>query len=139
MVFPAPHLADHGVYVCRVELAAHAKKKGQVHRGGLRHFLPFRNDIAVRLKADKSSDVFLSTMINLYALPNDFPGTDVFRGEQDAYRRVEGMELALAQDIDDQRFLPYIQLHEFEAVLPWDPGKITAYFTSCSGTRDRRT
>ncbi len=123
-----PHLANNGVYVGRIELVAHAKKKGQVHRGGLKRYLPFRNDVVRRLKEDKSQDVFLSTMIDLYALPNDFPGTDAFGREQAPYRRVEGLERALAKDVGDRRFLPYLQLHEFEAVLLADAGKIITYY-----------
>ena len=53
-----PHLANSGVYVGRIELAAHAKKKGQVHRGGLHRYVPFRNDVVRRLKEDRSNDVF---------------------------------------------------------------------------------
>jgi hypothetical protein len=123
-----PHLQSCGVYVGRIELAAHAKKKGQTHRGGLQRYLPFRNDIVRRLKEDKSRDFFLSTMIDLYALPGDFPGTDALRGEPDPYRRVEGMECVLAKDVDDPRFLPYIQLFEFEAILLADSGKIATYY-----------
>jgi hypothetical protein len=125
------YLANCGVYVGRIELAAHAKKKGEVHRGGLRRYLPFRNDVIRRLKQDKSRDVFLSTMIDLYALPHDFPGTHEFKSEQDPYRRIEGMERALAADIGDPRFIPYIQLHEFEALLLADAGKITTYYGDC--------
>jgi hypothetical protein len=123
-----PHLAESGVYIGRIELAAHAKKKGHVHRGGLRGYLPFRNDLLRRLKEDKSSDVFFSTMVDLYALPAEFPGTDMFQADPDPYRRVEGMEQVLAEDIGDPRFIPYIQLHEFEAVLLADPSKIAAYY-----------
>jgi hypothetical protein len=123
-----PHLANHGVYVCRIELAAHAKKKGEVHRGGLRRYLPFRNDVLRRLKEDKSGDVFLSTMIDLYGLPNDFPKSDASKSEQDPYRRVEAMERALATDIGNPRFLPYLQLHEFEAILFADASKIADYY-----------
>lgn len=123
-----PHLRDFGVYVERIELAAHAKKKRLVHRGGLQRYLPFRNDVVRRLKEDKSNDVYFSTMIDLYALPNDFPGTNTFQQEQDPYRRVEGMEQALGKDIGDPRFLPYVQLHEFEAVLLADAGKIATRF-----------
>jgi hypothetical protein len=122
------HLAVGGVYLLRIELAAHAKEKGQVHRGGLRHYLPFRNDIIRRLKEDKSGDVFLSTMIDLYALPDDFPGTDASKCEQDPYFRVERIEQALAADIGDPRFIPYVQLHEFEAVLFADTDKIAMYY-----------
>ncbi len=123
-----PHLVSSGVYVGRIEGVAHAKKKGQTHRNGLHRYEPFRNDIVRRLKEDKNSDFFLSTMIDLYGLPSDFPGTDAFKNEPDPYRRVEAMEQALAQDINEPRFLPYIQLHEFEAVLLAEPGKIATYF-----------
>ncbi len=123
-----PQLAESGVYLLRIELAAHAKKKGQVHRGGLRRYQPFRNDIIRRLKEDSSSDVFLSTMIDLYALPRDFPGLDAANREQDPYCRVERIEQALVADIGDPRFVPYVQLHEFEALLFSDAGKIAMYY-----------
>ncbi len=126
------YLAKRGVYVGRIELAAHAKKKKEVHRGGLRRYLPFRNDVVRRLKQDKSCDVFLSTMIDLYALPHDFPGTDEFRDERDPCRRVEGMEQALAADIGDPRFVPYIQLHEFEALMLAEPTAILSYYADCA-------
>jgi len=42
------------------------------------------------------------------------------------------MEKALAEDINDPRFLPYIQLHEFEAVLLADPSKFATYYDGCT-------
>jgi Domain of unknown function (DUF4276) len=124
----SPYLANEKVYLQRIELAAHAKKKGQVHRGGLSRYLPFRNDVVRRLQEDKSDDVFLSTMIDLYALPGDFPGRAECKMEQDPYCRVEKLEQALTADIGDPRFIPYIQLHEFEAVLLTDADKFAMYY-----------
>ena len=63
-------------------------------------------------------------MIDLYALPNDFPGTDAFTGRAGSLSPRRRLGSALAEDIDDPRFMPYIQLHEFEAVLLADAGKI---------------
>src|SRR3989304_10567195 len=123
-----PHLAESGVYVGRIELAAHARKKRLVHRGGVLSYLPFKNDIIRRLKEDRSSDVFLSTMIDLYKLPNDFPGIDDARSERNPYCRVERLESALAEDIGDRRFVPYIQLYEFEAMMLAMPDKILTYY-----------
>ena len=37
-------------------------------------------------------------------------------------QRVEFLEQAFADDISDRRFLPYLQLHEYEAYLFSDPG-----------------
>ncbi len=118
-----PHLAERGVYIVKPRLAAHAKKKGRVHRGGLDNYLPARNDIVRWLKQDQAPDVYFTTMFDLYALPNDFPGYDVAKEKNDPYDRVAALEMALREDIDDPRFIPYIQLHEFEALLLSDPSE----------------
>ena len=36
---------------------------------------------------------------------------------QDAYHKIELLERRFAEDIDDMRFVPHLQLHEFEALL----------------------
>lgn len=117
-----PHLAAFGVYLHRPVLIAHTKKKGKVHRGGGRKYLPMKNDILRFLSQDKGEDVFFTTMIDLYAIHHDFP--ELAEGEKlrhAPHKRVELLEEAFAKDIGDPRFLPYIQLHEFEAYLFADP------------------
>ena len=48
--------------------------------------------------------------------------------QDDPYQRVQALEDALADDIDDHRFIPYIQLHEFEALLLSDPQELDSQF-----------
>ena len=60
-------------------------------------------------------------MFDLYALPADFPGYAEARREVDPYGKVRILEDALGNDIADRRFIPYIQLHEFEALILADP------------------
>ncbi len=123
-----PHLAKSGVYLHSPVLIAHAKKKGKVHRGGGRKYVPMKNDIQRFLSQDRSADVFFTTMIDLYAIHADFPGlaeAEAFRHLPE--RRVECLEESFARDIGDRRFLPYLQLHEFEAYLFSDPACF-AYF-----------
>ncbi|MFF9483929.1 DUF4276 family protein [Streptomyces sp. NPDC014676] len=56
----------------------------------------------------------VTTMLDLYGLPSDTPGlSDAPTG--DAYARVGHVEQAMAQAIGDQRFLPFLVLHETEA------------------------
>jgi hypothetical protein len=50
-------------------------------------------------------------------LPADFPAYDQALSAIDPYMRVEVLESAMAADISDSRFIPYIQLHEFEALV----------------------
>jgi hypothetical protein len=117
-----PHLAQYGVFMHNPVLIAHAKKKGKVHRGGGRQYLPMKNDILRFLKQEQASDVFFTTMIDLYAIHPDFPGLAESESlRQDPTRRVEFLEQKFAEDINDCRFIPYIQLHEYEAYLFADP------------------
>src|SRR5947209_10872159 len=100
-----PHLASFGVYMNRPVLIAHAKKKGKVHRGGGRKYVPMKNDILRFLAQEKGGDVFFTTMIDLYAIHAEFPGLDA--GEKLRHlpdKRVECLELAFAKDIGDPRF-----------------------------------
>lgn len=116
-----PHLAQYQVFIKTI-LIAHAKKNGKVHRGGGRNYLPMKNDILRFIKQEKSADVFFTTMIDLYAIHPDFPGLDEANlAYQNPVERVEFLEKKFAEDIDNPRFIPYIQLHEYEAYLFSDP------------------
>ncbi len=117
-----PHLANHGVYLIHIVEVGHRKSKGRVHRGGGRTDGPMKNDILRFLAQEKGGDVFFTTMIDLYAIFAGFPGRDeAERLRHDPFQRVGDLERAFAGDINDRRFIPYIQLHEFEAILFSDP------------------
>ena len=111
------HLAQYGSGLS-IMLIAHCYKKGVAHRGGGSKYQPMHNDIVRLLKQEKKSDVYFSTMIDLYALMADFPG----QAEAEKHRdrpidRVKSLECAFEKKIDDPRFIAYLQLHEFEAYL----------------------
>jgi hypothetical protein len=117
-----PHLANLGVYLHGSVRIAHTRKKGKVHRGGGRRYVPMKNDILRFLAQEKGGDVFFTTMIDLYGIHAEFPGlaeAEQLRHMPD--KRVEALEQAFAKDIGDGRFVPYIQLHEYEAYLFSDP------------------
>lgn len=63
-------------------------------------------------------------MFDLYALPEDFPEFNACGALQDPYKRIECLELALMEDIGGTRFIPYIQMHEFEALVLADPQQL---------------
>jgi hypothetical protein len=125
------HLASCGVYLGKPRLIALSKRKGIVHRGGIRRYEPARNDIRRWLAEDRSCDAFFTTMIDLYGLPKDFPDFQRAALLSNPYERVAALEEAFAKDIADQRFIPYIQLHEFEALLLSDPTAFGHYYTDC--------
>ncbi len=128
-----PHLAGLGVYLYNPVLVAHARKKGRVHRGGGRRFRPMQNDLERRLKEDHSEDVYFTSMIDLYALPHDFPGREqADRLLSRPYDRVIYLEDSWQTVTNDRRFIPFIQLHEFESYLFTDTAKLSEFFDDSS-------
>jgi hypothetical protein len=131
------HLAGFGVYLQRPVLIAHARRRGIVHRGGGRRYLPMKSDILRFLRQERGSDVFFTTMIDLYALPADFPGkenAEKLRHSPEA--RVSKLEECLALDVIDpcggpSRFIPHIQLHEFETILLCRLSAFSSFFDNC--------
>ena len=124
-----PHLAEHGVYMHNPVLIANAHKRQRTHRGGGRKFHAMQKDIVRFLKQDSANNAYFTTMIDLYSLHREFPGTEeteVFRN--DPYRRVEALEEFWANETNDQRFVPHIQLHEYETYLFTDIAVLSYYY-----------
>jgi hypothetical protein len=126
-----PHLANFGVYLAGTRLTALCKKKGRFHRGGMGHYLPAKSDICRWLKQDRNQDARFTTMIDLYGLPRDFPAYEEASRQTDPYARVQSLEQAFANDMGDPRFIPYIQLHEFESLLFSDPAAFRHFYPQC--------
>ena len=86
-------------------------------RGGITNYAKAKKDIQQWLSSENSSDRRFTTMFDYYALPNDFPGYSDAQKITNPYDKIKCIEKAFAEDINDYRFIPYIQLHEFEALL----------------------
>ena len=94
------------------------------HRGGLVTYEKARRDIITWMKEDNHPECRFSTMFDYYRLPPDFPGYMQAMRFDDPYERINCIEEAFREDISDLRFIPYIQLHEFEALIFADPDKL---------------
>ena len=109
-----PHLSNYEIDV-RPRLVVTNRKLGC--RGGVVSFEVFRSDLVRLMKEDGGAEARFTTMIDLYALPKDFPGWERANTAKGAPEKVALLEGALSDSFDDSRFLPYLQLHEFEALL----------------------
>lgn len=127
-----PHLATLGVMVSRPRLTGlHARRGGRIPTGGLLNtFQHSKGDIQRWLLEDKSPDVRFSTMIDFYSLPKDFPGYESAIALRDPYEQVTQLEQSLSECLDDRRFIPYLQLHEFEALILSQPEVFAGSFES---------
>jgi Domain of unknown function (DUF4276) len=80
------------------------------------------------LKENHSPDACFSMMIDLYHLPHDFPGYANGMAHADCYRQAELLEAAIGVELGDPRFIPYLQVHEFEALVLSDPRHFADWF-----------
>lgn len=94
-------------------------------RGGMTKYSHLKKDIKNCLSS-KNKEHVVSMMIDYFRKPSDLPAINPSVIPTVAHKsEVELIESAIANDIGDSRFIPYIQLHEIEAFL----------FTSKSGFR----
>jgi hypothetical protein len=121
-----PHLGTRGEnqVVANVRCVKTGRKRGRDYRGGLLSYEKARQDILDWMKEDDNPDSFFTTMFDLYALPTEFPGYAGASREATANSRVRVLESCLAREFGHPRFIPYIQLHEFEALILADPQKL---------------
>jgi len=130
----ALHLGKYDVCAdARRVLTSKDNRMSIEYRGGLLSYRKARNDIQTWLKEDNHPECRFTTMFDLYALPCDFPGYAEAQKRSDPYQRAKLLEDAWASDINDRRFLPYIQLHEFEALILSDPQQLDWEYLEHSG------
>ncbi len=113
-----PYLEERGCSIS-VIINKTTNAHGVTHRGGLSHYEQFRINTRRLLK---NKNAVVTTMIDYYGLPADFPGMENLYDYPTAYERVRYLEKMLdenisGEDIPADNFIPYIQLHEFEALL----------------------
>ncbi|HET6879147.1 MAG TPA: DUF4276 family protein [Pirellulales bacterium] len=125
-----PHLANFNVFLLPPRFTGpHGRRGGRIPRGGLLHtFQHTLADIQRWLKGDKSADARFSMMVDLYHLPHDFPGYKEGMSKSNGWAQAASLEQSLAAAIGDGRFIPYLQVHEFEALVLSDPSRIATLY-----------
>lgn len=108
------------------------QKKGVSSRGkkgGWVSYKRTRDYIVARMHGDSSA--YFTTMLDLYAIPGDFPGLGDAKSARDPYERISQLERNFYCDFPPdicRRFIPHLQLHEFEALLLVEPRVLLADF-----------
>ena len=101
-------------------------------QGGLTSYAKLKYDLTCSMRADRNREVRFTTMFDLRDMGNDFPGYSHCRRESDPISRAECLEKRFAEDLDDERLIPYVQVHEFEALLFAQPGKFSLVYPTRS-------
>lgn len=121
----APYFIQKGIYDVRPVLIQTSKG----HKGGFVNYEHLKNDLQ-RLLRTQGPDVIVSTFVDFFRCPK-LPNQENINTLPSHYQKVEEMEKSIAADINDRRFIPYIQLHEFEALLFSSAHGFELYFDDC--------
>jgi hypothetical protein len=111
--------------------------------GGIRKYPRSQTEILNTIKSDRSC--FCTTLVDFYGLPRDWPGredADIHRAYLDKATTVEKALFAniceqLGSSFDRSRFIPYVQMHEFEALLFSDTSILAASDSRVSDQLER--
>ena len=120
----APHLTRHGYVLVRPRLIG--DRRAAAMRGGGVSWQFVRGGILRHLKEDRQA--LVTTMVDYYGMPKgrakEWPGRALAAARPFAQRAATvqdavAEEIAghMGRDFDTRRFIPYVSMHEFEALL----------------------
>ena len=118
----APTLCDRDIYMAATIL----KKPGQ--SGGDVKFDRVKKDIGNHLK--QRGDTYVTLLIDFYGINSKWPNLGAARAQRTPHDKAKCFTDDLSDRISTsfpncnpaQRFIPYVAMHEFEAMLFSDPG-----------------
>lgn len=120
-----PYLNNHNIFNIDCFKIKHSK-------GGLNKYEHVKKDI---LNCIYESNILITTLVDYYALPKDFPEFEKSLSIINKNERLTFLEQSIKEDIERsqnrtfENLHPYIQLHEFEALIFSSMIGIEALFT----------
>lgn len=115
-----PYLYERDYSAVSARLMGNARQRSR--RGGIKGWAEVRKEILGHLKEDTGR--LVTTMVDYYGLPQTWPGRKAAGGVAFTHK-AKTVEDALSADISQgmdgafnaDRFIPYVMMHEFEAML----------------------
>jgi len=111
------------------------------HKGGNVRFQRLLTDVRNRLLGDSTS--YCTTFFDFYGLPSNFPGKQQALAASSAREKSTCVVQTLSASLTDRlgadpvrRFLPYVQMYEFEALLYSDPHLLATAIRNQAITND---
>jgi hypothetical protein len=101
-------------------------RTGPAGKGGVTSYAKIRSQLVRKCREDRASRV--TTMLDMYRLPRDFPGIDTLPAATDPLIKAKHLETQLEADIADDHLLANVLVHEFEGLLFSDPRAFAAWF-----------
>jgi hypothetical protein len=122
----SPYLAGKGIYITPIIISKPGQKGGDVK------FARVKNDIELHLK--QRPDTYLTLFIDYYGLKKDWPGFEEAKNQSTPSGKAEKINTATKNQVNnlfgnndaERRFIPYVAMYEFEAMLFSEPQELAA-------------
>lgn len=114
----SPHFLRMNVWLNPIIL-----RTGPQSRGGVSTYGKIRWQVENKCKEDTTA--WVTTMLDFYGLPTDFP---TITPHGDSLTRAKAAESAFQMDIAQPNFIPNIVVHEFEGLLFSAPAAFAEWF-----------
>lgn len=105
-----PHLSNFQVWI-----TPRIIRTSKGHKGGIVSYDKVRHQVRQWCQQDSTATV--TTLFDVYGLPTDFPGMANWNPNQPSQTQVTALEANLLADVGQANLIPYLQLHEYEALL----------------------
>lgn len=122
-----PYLQNKALFLTATLIKTKRTDTGSF-KGGVSNYAKIEKDL--RLLFQNQSTIATTSMFDLYGLPSDFPSRqDVAAKSKKGIALAEYLEEKwLAQFPNQRNFIPYLAVHEFEALLFSEPKTIALNF-----------
>ncbi len=111
----APFFYPRQLYLRPTLLVTKRVKNGANFKGGVTTYARFKSDVRRLLQV--SGGALVTTLLDYYGLPTDFPGMNT-RPNSAPLLRVSHVEQSIRNELGSPKnFVPFLALHEFEAWL----------------------
>ena len=122
-----PYLREYGVYVeSPIILWTKRISSGGGFRGGVSNWKQIQKNLKPLLQ---DSDAWVTTLLDFYGLPQDFPGYEDALKPGNPKDKVVTLQKKFIEEMGNPRkFIPFFALHEFEAWLFCSPVTVAQHF-----------
>ena len=107
-----PYFSNMDIYATPI---IHKTKRtpSKSYKGGVRKYKPIKDEL---IKLCNNPNVFVTTMLDYYGMPNDTPAID-YKDSSSLYNQIEHIENAITKDIGCDNLVFNLLVHEFESLL----------------------
>lgn len=102
------------------------------YKGGIVSYGKVKHQVERLCKQDSSA--YVTTLIDLYGLPNDFPGKKdpAYSTIANVEQKAIFLEQKLATDVNQPNLIPNLLVHEYEALLFCQPARFSDWVDNTS-------